>query len=72
MTAGGPGTVMPFTESMVEQAALAWLESVGCRIAHGPEVSPDDVPVAERRDYGELVSGRVAAQVAVSGECREV
>lgn len=28
-----------FTESVVEQAALAWLESLGWQIAHGPDVS---------------------------------
>ena len=44
----------PFTESVVEEAALAWLESVGWRTAHGPEIAPD-VPGAERRDYGEVV-----------------
>ena len=45
------------TESVVEQAALAWLESVGWRIAHGPEIAPD-MPAAERRDYGEVVLGQ--------------
>jgi hypothetical protein len=29
-----------FTESIVEQAALAWLESLGWQIAHGPEIAP--------------------------------
>lgn len=28
-----------FTESVVEQAALAWLESLGWRVAHGPDVT---------------------------------
>jgi type I restriction enzyme R subunit len=42
------------TESMVEQAALAWLEAIGWRIAHGPDIAPD-MPAAERRDYGEVV-----------------
>lgn len=44
----------PFTESVVEQAALGWLESIGWRIAHGPDIAPD-MPAAERRDYGEVV-----------------
>ena len=35
-----------FTESVVEQAALAWLESAGWRIAHGPDIAPD-MPAAE-------------------------
>ena len=43
-----------FSESVVEQAALAWLKSLGWRIAHGPEIAPD-MPVAERRDYSEVV-----------------
>jgi len=28
------------TESVVEQAALGWLESIGWRVAHGPDISP--------------------------------
>ena len=43
-----------FTESDVEEAALAWLENTGWRIAHGPDIAPD-MPAAERRDYGEVV-----------------
>jgi type I restriction enzyme R subunit len=43
-----------FTESVVEQAALAWLEAGGWRIAHGLDVAPD-TPAAERSDYGEVV-----------------
>jgi type I restriction enzyme, R subunit len=45
------------TESVVEQAALAWLESVGWRTAHGADIAPD-VSTAERRDYGEVVLAR--------------
>ena len=45
------------TESVVEQAALAWLESIGWRVAHGPDVAPDML-AAERRDYGEVVLGQ--------------
>ncbi len=43
-----------FTESVVEEAALAWLEAVGWRVAHGPDIAPD-MPAAERCDYGEVV-----------------
>jgi type I restriction enzyme R subunit len=43
-----------FNESVVEEAALAWLEALGWRIAHGPDIAPD-TPGAERRDYGEVV-----------------
>ncbi len=42
------------TESVVEQAALAWLEAIGWRIAHGPNIAPD-TPAAERRDYSEVL-----------------
>lgn len=47
----------PFSESTVEEAALAWLEATGWRIAHGPATAPD-MPAAERRDYGEVVLGQ--------------
>ena len=43
-----------FDESVVEQAALAWLESAGWRVAHGPENAPD-MPAGERMNYGEVV-----------------
>jgi hypothetical protein len=29
-----------FTESVVEDAALAWLEALGYRVLHGPDISP--------------------------------
>lgn len=43
-----------FTESVVEQAALAWLESIGYLVLSGPEIAPDQ-PGSERRDYGQVV-----------------
>ena len=43
-----------FTESEVEEAALAWLEAIGWRIVHGPDIAPD-TPGAERAGYGEVV-----------------
>jgi type I restriction enzyme R subunit len=43
-----------FSESTVEEAALAWLESIGWQVAHGPEIAPD-TPAAARADYGEVV-----------------
>ena len=42
------------TESTVEQAALAWLESLGWQAAHGPDIAPDTTG-AERADYGEVL-----------------
>lgn len=47
-------TAQGVTESVVEQAALAWLEAIGWRIAHGPDIAPDTL-LAERRDYSEVV-----------------
>ena len=43
-----------FTESVVEEAALAWLESLGCSIKHGPEIAPGEL-FAERGDYGQVI-----------------
>ncbi|GAO76124.1 type I site-specific deoxyribonuclease HsdR family [Meiothermus ruber H328] len=42
------------TESVVEEAALAWLEAAGWQVVHGPEIAPDQ-PQAERADYGQVV-----------------
>lgn len=46
-----------FTESVVEQAALAWLESMGYLIVSGPEIAPGET-VAERENYGQVVLER--------------
>ncbi len=43
-----------FTESVVEQAALAWLDSMGWSVRHGPEIAPGE-PASERGDYGQVV-----------------
>jgi type I restriction enzyme, R subunit len=43
-----------FTESIVEQAALSWLERLGWTVKHGPEIAPGEL-AAERADYGQLV-----------------
>ena len=40
------------TESTVELADLAWLESTGWRIASGPDIAPD-MPATARTDCGE-------------------
>jgi type I restriction enzyme, R subunit len=50
-----------FTESVVEEAALAWIESLGYAIQHGPEISPsgDTLTLAlsqwERESYSEVI-----------------
>ncbi|MBU2602499.1 MAG: type I restriction endonuclease subunit R [Actinobacteria bacterium] len=43
-----------FTESVVEEAALAWLESTGWQVRSGVEIAPGE-PAAERDDYGQVV-----------------
>ncbi|MGA7524077.1 MAG: type I restriction endonuclease subunit R [Acidobacteriaceae bacterium] len=40
-----------FTESVVEDAALEWLEALGYTILHGPEIAAGE-PAAERDDSG--------------------
>ena len=32
-----------FSESVVEDAALAWLESLGYAVKHGPEIAPGEL-----------------------------
>ena len=43
-----------FTESVVEEAALAWLESLGYTVKHGPEIAPGEL-FAKRGDYGQVL-----------------
>jgi len=46
-----------FTESIVEQAALAWFEALGYTITGGPEIAPGE-PGEERRTYADVVLER--------------
>lgn len=60
------------TECRVESAALAWLQAIGWRIAHGPNIAPE-MPAAERRDYGEVVlaqrlHGGAAVRIRLAGQ----
>ena len=43
-----------FAESTVEQAALAWLESMGWVVKYGPDVAPGEL-WAERSDYSQVI-----------------
>src|ERR1039458_9375551 len=53
-----------FSESVVEQAALAWFEADGYAVEYGAEIAPGDVE-AERDDYREVVlSLRLRAALA--------
>ena len=42
------------TESVVEEATLAWLQGIGWQIRNGTEIGPGE-PAAERDDYGQVV-----------------
>jgi type I restriction enzyme R subunit len=46
-----------FSESVVEDAAVGWLESVSWQVLHGPQIAPE-TPAAERADYGEVILAR--------------
>lgn len=53
-----------FTESVVEQAALAWFEGLGYAVKEGQEVSPDG-PSAERAGFEQVVlEGRLRDALA--------
>ena len=43
-----------FTESVVEEAALAWLESLGWTVKNGAEIAPGEL-ATERSDYAQVV-----------------
>jgi len=43
-----------FSESVVEQAALAWLESEGWNVINGAEIAPGE-PTAERESYRDVL-----------------
>jgi hypothetical protein len=43
-----------FTESVVEDAALGWLEGLGWAVKHGPEIAPGEL-FSERGDHGKTI-----------------
>jgi type I restriction enzyme R subunit len=43
-----------FRESIVEEAALAWLEGVGYSVKHGPDIGPGEL-AAERASFDQVV-----------------
>ena len=43
-----------FSESVVEDAALAWLKSLGYAVKHGPQIAPGEL-AAERVDFVQVV-----------------
>jgi hypothetical protein len=45
------------TELVVEQAVLAWFESIGWSVRHGVEIAPGELPLR----YAERFLGRATA-----------
>ncbi len=43
-----------FNESIIEEATLSWLESIGYSVRNGLDVAPGE-PSAERQDYGQVI-----------------
>jgi type I restriction enzyme R subunit len=43
-----------FTESVIEEAALVWLERLGWSVKGGPEIAPGEL-AAKRADFGQVV-----------------
>ena len=53
-----------FTETHVEDAALAWVSELGYAILHGPDIAPDSA-APERTSYDEVIlPARLSAAVA--------
>ena len=53
------------SESVIEQAALAWMESIGYSIAHGPDIAPD-IPGAERTTFNQVeLEGKLRIAMAL-------
>lgn len=50
------------TESVVEEAALAWLEAIGYTVISGPDIAPE-TPEAERDDWSQVILPRRLHQV---------
>jgi type I restriction enzyme R subunit len=45
---------MSLNESIVEDAALTWLEQLGYAVTHGPHIAPGE-PASERTSFGDVV-----------------
>lgn len=56
-----------FTESVVEQAALAWLEGIRWRVADGPDIAPD-MPATGRGDHAEVLLSQRLLEALVTNE----
>ena len=59
----------PFTESVVEEAALAWLAGLRYQVQFGPSIAPGEA-AAEREDYAQVVlAGRLRDALARLNPC---
>lgn len=45
---------IPLSESVVEEAALAWFEELGYERLYGPDIAPGE-PGEERASFGDMV-----------------
>lgn len=61
----------PFTESVVEQAALGCLESIAWSVKNGAEIAPGE-PAAEQRRRPGGACGRAAARLKAKSETEYV
>jgi len=60
---GAPVT-LPFAESVVEEAALTWLQRLGYQVLHGPAIDPW-AQFAEREDPAQVVLARRLLQPGI-------
>ena len=44
-----------FSESVVEDAALDWLEALGWRVVHGPDIAPETQAAVQARSFSEML-----------------
>lgn len=47
---------MNFTETIVEDAALAWLESLGYAVLHGPDIAAGELQVKDAESLAEATA----------------
>lgn len=60
-----------FTESLVEQAALAWLEHAGWRVRSGTGIASGE-PVARHDAYGQMVVARRLRESLLPPACSDL
>jgi len=58
------------SESVVEDAALAWLESLGYAIKHGPEIAPGELASAKLKNRTNRTDSRTNSKKKDVERCR--